>query len=211
MKHIYFTGVILLTFTSSFAQFNYGVKGGLNLSNLRFRNDIGEWKPAVHAGAWVSYDIIKRLTIANDLLYSEKGFSSSGGYKAHFSYISFLTNIRYNAIRKLSVEVGGGPGYLVSSYVKSDGNNPENRWDNKIDWEICAGVYYMLNSKIALTLRYEHGLSNVVSKYAAPDYPPIKGVDYYVDYLKATYRELAVKDTNRNFQLSINYAFGHKQ
>src|SRR3990170_1274222 len=64
MKRIYFTGVLLLTFTMSFAQFNYGVKGGVNLSNLhsnRFGN-ADEWKPAVHAGAWLSFDVTKRFT-----------------------------------------------------------------------------------------------------------------------------------------------------
>ena len=131
MKSIYFTGILILTFTMSFAQFNYGVKGGLNLSNLHSNRsgNADEWKPAVHAGAWMSFDVTKRFTIINDLLYSDKGFRNSWN-KAYFSYISFLTNIRYNVIRKLSVEAGGGPSYLASSYVKSDGayNSKLNRW-----------------------------------------------------------------------------------
>jgi hypothetical protein len=177
MKSIYFTGVLILTFTMSFAQLNFGVKGGLNLSNLH-RNESGnadEWKPGVHAGPWMSYDFTKRFTIINDLLYSEKGFSS-GEFKAYFSYISFLTNIRYNLIRKFSVEVGGGPSRLVSSYVK---NNGRHIWGNKMDWELCTGIHYKLNSKIALALRYEHGLSNVVHEDAVPHHKPISHMTIY--------------------------------
>src|SRR5688572_27823618 len=117
MKRICLTAILIFTFTMSFAQFNYGLKGGLNLSNLhrnKFGN-AGDWKPAVHVGGWMSYDVTKRFIIISDLLYSEKGFSADW-FKARFSYISFITNFRYTVLRKLSAEAGGGASYLVSSH-----------------------------------------------------------------------------------------------
>ncbi len=207
MKRIYSTAVLIFTCTMSFAQFHYGVKAGLNLSNLHIKGsgNADEWKPAVHAGMWFSYEFTKRLTLANDLLYSEKGYRTHS-YKTRFYYISFPTTIRYNLFRKFSVEIGGGPSYLVLS--RDNESDSETRWNNKIDWGLCAGVRHDLSSRLAVNLRYEHGLSNVIGKDEIMEYQSISGDDPLLN--PSTLRELGYKDTNRNIQLSISYAFAHK-
>ena len=76
--------VIALTMTTeSFAQ-TFGIKAGLNLSNMHYEEDAVTYsdgfkiKPGFHLGASVEYPINEMISFETALLLSTKGYKHSG-------------------------------------------------------------------------------------------------------------------------------------
>ncbi len=66
---------------NSYGQLNYGIKGGLNLSNFAFNfarqseAPDTQFKPGIHIGGIVSYNISEMLKVQSGLSISMKGFN----------------------------------------------------------------------------------------------------------------------------------------
>jgi hypothetical protein len=201
----------------SHAQFDHELLGGLNLSNIRSQTTL-EHEPAtgIHVGWSGQIHFKKRITLVSGIVFTEKGFIKNH-VRRLFSYVALPVMIRYSVLKRLSVEAGAGIGYLLHVKTKYDskwGPAPDeitrDIWQQRLDFQVAGGVRYELFERFGLTLRYEYGLSNLVGD-AEVRYRVIGAEDPLLHQDPITYRDLGIKDLNRNIQLSLSYSLKGKR
>jgi hypothetical protein len=148
------------------AQFSFGVKGGLNLSDVVINNITDNpdaesdfsMKAGFHGGFFAAAEIGPRTGIIAELLYSNKGVKAINNINLH--YISLPVLVRYALADKLIVEGGPELSYLVSATSRY--GNVNNIWNNKIDVGVDLGVNYLFSSRLSCGLRFNAGFSSVI-------------------------------------------------
>jgi hypothetical protein len=161
--------LVLLIATFSQAQIIYGIKGGLNLSDVVINNitnpDVEaayKVKAGLHAGAFVSVDGENDFGLAVELLYSNKGVNALNRINLHYVVIPIL--LRYKLKEKWTAETGPEVGYLITANSKY--GNLNSTWDNKLDLGLVGGLQYQLG-KIYLGVRFNAGITSVIRTAAA--------------------------------------------
>jgi hypothetical protein len=209
-----FVFVFVLTMASeSFAQ-SFGLKAGLNLANMLFKDDdetySGDLKmsPGFHLGATAEFPATEMFSFETGLLLSTKGFNASG---ENFEERLTLLYLDIPLTGKASYDMGGiklygvfGPyvgmglfgifkyedtydGETEKDYETIDWGSDEEKSDYKrLDFGITIGAGVEINA-IQLGLSYNLGLANT-----SPD------------------TEDGYKANNRVLALSVGYKFGGK-
>ena len=158
-------------------QVDFGVKGGLNISDIVITNYVDPdaesefgLKFGPHAGFFLSGRLDERLGIAVELLYSSKGTRENANVNLHYVAVPLL--LQYPLSERISAELGPELAYLVSATSRF--GNAVNTYNNKLDLGIDAGFRYGSPSFI-LGLRYCVGLFSVVETGpAAPGQERVK-------------------------------------
>jgi hypothetical protein len=163
----------LLIFTTLFcaqsacAQVLYGIKGGLNLSDIVINNVVNpdveagyDMKLGVHGGAFAELDLENGFLLLGELLYSVKGVNALGtNVNLHYATIPLL--VEYKIADPFVLEGGIELGYLISATSRY--GNLNSVWDNKTDIGLDAGLKYR-SEKISIGLRFNAGMSSVIGK-----------------------------------------------
>lgn len=191
MKKLFFAIALLVgSFTAAQAQATFGIRGGANLSNLSgdLRDEeMFENKVSFHGGVTLNFPIVSDfVSIQPELLYSRKGFKSSGE-----EYTNLLLqkrrregSVSYNYLDlPILANVNAGPVYFEFgpqlSYLLNvnnetrlyDGNGNEisstsdsKSKDGLSDFEIgyAAGFGFSSKNGISLGLRYNGALTDFV-------------------------------------------------
>ncbi len=100
----------------------------------------------------------------------------------------------YKATEEMRVSLGPEIGYLISATSKfgPDKIDVNDKWDNKIDIGIAAGLDYTLTEKIFTGIRYTHGFSSVVRNASISD-------------INGNSTGERAKFQNRSLQLTVGY------
>jgi hypothetical protein len=155
----------------------FGIKGGVNFSNLYVDNVQNEnVKIGVNAGFFAKIPIIRGISIQPELLYSNKGakdkYSSvaqgSGEYRFNLNYIEVPLLMVFNLTRNLSLSGGTYAAYLISANVKDINNNAtitgatnlNTSNFNRFDYGLVGGLNIDIQS-VTLGARYNYGLQSV--------------------------------------------------
>lgn len=177
--------IILMTFALGImavgAKAQYvGIKGGLNLSNLRLSDvDDENMRVGYHFGAYLNFPISDGFALQPEVLYSTKGS------KAEYDYdLGLFGNVKGNAQIKLdyidipllgvfrigdNFELHAGPyfGFLANSSYKfegtidSDGSNDIDSDSFKnLDYGLVGGFAININA-LQIGARYNYGLQKV--------------------------------------------------
>ncbi len=154
----------------------FGIKGGVNLSNLYVDNVKDEnVKVGANVGFYAKLPIAKGLSIQPEVLYSQKGAQlnynnifGSGKYRYNFDYIEVPVTAVINVAKNFNIQAGGYAGFLASAKVKDvDANGnikgvTELNKDNfeTFDYGLVGGLGFDIeNTNIGL--RYSYGLKNI--------------------------------------------------
>jgi hypothetical protein len=178
----------------------YGVKGGLNLSDIVITNYINpdaesdfKIKPGLHAGAFATVHLNERIALSGELLYSNKGVTAGNRINLHYVNLPLLT--QYKVIEKFLVEFGPEIGYLVAA--RSPLGNESNTWNNKLDIGLDIGMQCDISDAMGLGIRYNAGFSSVIDSIDDTGSNSIP-------------TEETIKYQNRVFQFFIRYTIGAK-
>jgi hypothetical protein len=198
MKKIFLTMAVVMAVGFTNAQkksgsneIEFGVKGGLNFSNLS-GDGSPTMKVGVQLGIFGEYKIDEKFSIQPELLYSTQGakyeFSDYDGvtyytenYDYKLSYLNIPIMAKYYVSEKFSFEAGPQFGFLLNanedySYVESDefgvifsesGSQDVKKYLNSVDYGINLGIGYNVNDKISLVLRYNLGLNDLEKDLAS--------------------------------------------
>lgn len=161
--------VILFSFitVATFAQAQFGVKAGLNLSNWRgddIDSDETDMLPGFYVGAFYNVKISEMFSFQPDLVFSTEGVKASDAdFKYATTYINLAPLIRLNT--KSGFFVGTGPqiGFLMSAKIKADGDSEDIKDEMKstnFSWALMLG--YQLKNGFGFYGRYNLGLSNII-------------------------------------------------
>lgn len=138
------------------------MKLGLGVSAVPNKVFDHSTRPAFTSGLFFQFNSSSRLGFQTELNYSVKGYSyKTQGKKDYVSYeylsLPLLANIRLN--KNLYVQAGPEAGYLISQRSRPRTLDLVHTAD-KFDLGIAMGLFWNLNSRFGLDLRYVHGLTN---------------------------------------------------
>ena len=175
---------MLCCFLCSFlsAQIQFGLKGGVNLADVRYLND-GNTKARVgwNAGILAEMPIQENLFIRPELLYSSKGFafsargtSSAGSEKLNYISVPVLGGYRPTA--KSEILIGPEFGFLRKAVSKSSGIT-EDRTDfyRHFDIGFDLGFAYNFTKVAGAEVRYNYGFKDLVNVVYTNDNGDIQG------------------------------------
>ena len=168
MKKIFllFAVILSVTMVHSQTQVKYGVKGGLNLTNVAGQDaDGNKYKLGFHVGGFAAIDAAEHISLQPELLFSLQGarYKGEGGKgSVNTYYINLPVMVKYTFDEGYFAETGPQLGYMVSAKARQDGETTNmNDGYRKIDFAWGFGVGYMVKSNVGVNLRFNLGLSKL--------------------------------------------------
>lgn len=164
-------GLILMMPAATSAQIKFGVRAGLNASNIAFENlpDRRE-RIGFHAGLFADVPVMSTfMSIQPELSYSIKGtaFEYLGDrHDLKMDYVDFLLPVAFK-LGPVDLQVGPFASYLISkpNYTTYNDNRLIVDAFNKIDAGLTAGFSFNFN-KLLIGVRYNQGFANVSKENA---------------------------------------------
>lgn len=178
--------------------FEYGFKGGINLSNVSGDNTSSyETRTSMNIGAYGLYKILPKLGIQAELLYSEQGFSNEFNRETNnteevdqvlrMQYINLPVLASYNIIENLWVEGGLQVGYLAKAEIEEEtvtisqsggvdsSTETIEETDNyeRIDLGLAGGLRYKLSQNFMIQARYTQSLNDINKELQGDQYNSI--------------------------------------
>ncbi len=162
--------LFLLSFsTLSFAQIEFGVKGGVGLSNTTIVHGVSKERFGFTGGAVAKYQLTNKNEnhyLQAEVLYSNQGEFSlykEGGekYKAFLNYVNVPIMYKYyfdDQGKDFFVEAGPQLGFKVSEKFDEDEPERTNNVPKSFDLALNIGGGYSINRQIEFNLRYQYGL-----------------------------------------------------
>ena len=134
----------------------YGIKGGVNLANLRGVDR--SVKTGVSVGMFAEYPLSLKLGFRSELNFSVQGAKAVNGIQqVKLNYLNWPLLARYYASEKLSLEAGPQLGFLLSG---SGGSLPKSAYKT-LDFSLGFGAGYNLTKELELNARYNFGLTDI--------------------------------------------------
>ena len=178
--------LLLIVTTQTFAQVKFGVKAGLNLSNMTQKDDTHTYsnnykmKTGFHFGVTAEFPISESFSFEPGMLYSSKGYTEKETDYKVTAGVNYL-EIPMNAIYKINLGgtmmlISAGPylGFALSGKYKGTerghdfdesiniGNNEDTDDIKALDYGLNIGVGAEIK-QITIGLQYGLGLANISS------------------------------------------------
>ncbi len=182
---------ILFTTNAIAQHVNIGIKGGLNVYNIKNDNNAKyDSKVGFNVGLLGHIHLAKQLAFQPELVYSTQGAkynTASIETKINLAYINIPLLIQYMFDNGFRLQAGPQIGFLVSAKAKTGSAEIDLKENlKKVDFAIGAGIGYVHpSSGFGIDARYNIGLSNI-------------------------YDNATVKSYNRGLQVGVFYLFNHE-
>ena len=189
MRTLLFSGALLLATSFAFAQkadVHFGLKGGLNISNLYSNPNVNyDPKAGLHAGGLAHIHLSKTWALQPEIMYSNQG-AKSGGTNVNLHYVNVPLQLQYMFDRGFRIQTGPQAGILAGAKAKNGSVKTDITSNFKTaDLSWILGASYVGESGLGIDARYNWGMT------------PINDGGN-------------VKVYNRNFQVGLFYVFKHK-
>ncbi len=166
-KTAIFVASLFLLFSAKAQEVHFGVKGGLNVSQLHFQdNSTSDSKVGVHLGVLAHIHTSSRQwAIQPELLYSLEGAKNVGSalYTYNLNYLNVPILVQYLFDNGFRIEGGPQIGFLLGSNKKGRGVTVQDKGYKSTAFSIPLGIGYITSSGWGLDARYVFGLSNINS------------------------------------------------
>jgi hypothetical protein len=183
--------LLLISITSHAQQeyFEYGFKGGLNLSNVTGDGEevsSYDTRTSMNIGMYGLYKILPKLGLQAELLYSEQGFSDRFDVEededideikslTRMQYINVPVIVSYNLIEQLWIEGGVQVGYLVNAEEEREERfiNDSNQLISEtetidqtstyesLELGLLGGLRYKLSQNFMIQARYQKSINDI--------------------------------------------------
>ena len=195
------TLITLITITSISAQkANFGLKGGLNITNFSGDLKANSSKTGFNVGAFVAIKTSSQFIIQPELIYSTQGVTDSGS-TFNLGYINIPVMFKYMPVDKVSLDFGPQLGFMTSADVTTTipGSNTAITVDasklfNSTDFGLNLGATLYATQKLGIGLRYNIGFTNIATQ-------ELKDIARYTANIKDAY------GANRVFSVNVEYKF----
>ncbi|MEP6928179.1 MAG: porin family protein [Ginsengibacter sp.] len=157
--------LFFLLFTSQAQQAHFGLKGGVNISQLHFNdNTTTDSKVGVNAGLFVHIHASPTWAIQPELLYSLEGAQQKIGNSKvtyNLNYLNVPVLLQYMFSNGFRLEGGPQIGFLLNAKTKAGNVTVDNASFKSTAFSIPLGIGYLTSSGVGLDARYVFGLSNI--------------------------------------------------
>ena len=168
MKKIVFVSVLtVMTYlTQAQVHADFGIKGGLNLANLKIENTSSpDSKVAMHLGVLAHIHFQEHWAVQPELMYSNQGAKqdvNGSEVKVKLHYINMPVLLQYMTGSGFRLQTGPQLGILASAKTKvGDSESNSNDLYNTFDLAWALGASYVTNSGFGIDARYNIGLANI--------------------------------------------------
>ena len=163
-KTAIFAGSLLILFTATAQQAHFGLKGGVNISQLHFNNNTpSDSKVGVNLGILAHIHTSKTWAIQPELLYSLEGAQKVGnsGINYNLNYLNVPVLLQYMFDNGFRLEGGPQIGFLLNAKRKAGDVTVDDNGFKTTAFSIPLGVGYLTSSGVGLDARYVFGVSNI--------------------------------------------------
>ena len=208
MKLSHFISLLLMMnlihLNDVYSQIRYGVKGGMNISNVKFKeidND-QENLTSFHFGGVTQFMVTEKLFLEPELLYSHKGWTipddlMNKDVSLHLHYLNLPILFGYRFKQNISFFIGPELGYNFNTTRKDITGSQRIKIYEKLDVGILIGTSLQVYKNIGLDVRYIYGFHGL-----------IRGETYDGDGNKIG---SFANGSNRVFQLGLFYLFDQRK
>lgn len=155
MKRLVLAAAMLLMGSLAQAQ-TYGIKGGVNFANFTGNDaDAFDGITSFHVGAIMEFNILDRVTLQPELLYSQQGAEVDGD-KYKVNYVTLPVMVEFDIDGSLSLHAGPQFALLASESEDVLAAEAEN-----YDFGIAAGLEYEVANGFFIQGRYVWGQKQV--------------------------------------------------
>ncbi len=150
----------------SYQFFNFGVKAGVNFSDLnQLENVETAVKSGFTGGAFLEIRPISLVGVQVEALYSNQGFIQTtmlGDATANLDYLEFPVMAKIYLLDGLSANIGIAPAFLLNSTVDFAGlsESGADTFQNAV-FSLPIGVSWQFGCGLLLDARYKIPLSNI--------------------------------------------------
>jgi hypothetical protein len=172
MKKVLFVAM-LFTSTAAFSQgFQFGVKGGVNISNYTGGNFESDGLIGFHVGGLFNFMVGKAFSIQPEVLFSSQGakYNNAGNtsnLKVSYVNVPVMAKLKFG---KVYLEAGPQVGFRAGQDA-NNGNQTINNFAKNLDLSLGAGIGYHTPSGFGVGARYMAGLSKVGDFQVSPGNP----------------------------------------
>ncbi len=183
----------IMTTTATAQRVNFGIKGGLTVSNIQNKNDVVyDASVGFHTGLLAHIHLTKQFALQPEIVFSTSGAKYSnfieGNANLKMGYIQMPILFQYMFSNGFRLEAGPQISFLTyanketSNFRKVDFKNDLR----PVDIGLAAGVGYVFpKSGFGIDTRFNLGLADINENANFKSY-------------------------NRNFQVGVFYLFNHK-
>jgi hypothetical protein len=192
MKFLFTTvlAVFLLSSVANAQHVNFGIKGGLNLYNVKNDNDVKfDNSIGFHLGLLAHIHLTERFAMQPEVVFSTQGANTSiGSIKGdlNLDYINIPLMFQSMFDNGFRLQAGPQVGFLINAKSRVGNVNSEVKNDfSKLDLGVGVGMSYVYPpSGFGFDARYNIGLNNINEGGS-------------------------VNSNNRGLQLGVFYLFNH--
>lgn len=173
-KKFFFLITSLLVFQVSQAQFKFGAKAGVNLSNIYQESLDSNLRTSFHAGLITEIPMGERFYFSTEILYSSQGYLEKANEppedEAHnitteFGYLQAPFLLKYRIIEGLNVQLGPQIGLLVSAITRDNNQKQDNKYlYSDFEYGAVFGLGYKFYPRLFVQGRYNWGLGEIYDK-----------------------------------------------
>jgi len=174
-----FLGAAIAMSTLSFAQ-TFGIKGGMNLSNISNTDDTfdadadvnSKSKVGFNGGVFANFPVAESFSIQPELLYNGLGTKITGkdtegnedALTMNLDYLSLPVMFQYNLVPQFYLEAGPQFSYMLSSKLKYNDESQDIDTDNfnKFDIGVGIGAGFNITPQFGINARYVAGFTDIV-------------------------------------------------
>lgn len=162
--------VVLLLVSSSgaYSQFQLGIKGGVNFSELSIKDISTNTLTGYHLGAFTGVKIGK-IGIQPEVIFSQQGTTldfNGSDLESNFTYINVPVIVKLYILGGLNLQIGPQFGYLTSAKTDFNpigemGNSDVRSYYDNADISLALGFGIDLPFNVNLDFRYNKGLNDI--------------------------------------------------
>jgi len=156
---------VMFAGVSNAQKVQWGVKGGLNLSNMYSDGDSANNLAGIFIGGSMEYKVSK-WAYGFDLIYSQKGAKSEEEMlgerpEIHLDYISFIPTAKYYVSNNFNFQGGLQFGINTNAELTYKGESKDLEDVNNFDLGLVLGGEYVFDMGLGLIGRYCFGLTAI--------------------------------------------------
>ncbi|MDN3667475.1 porin family protein [Algibacter miyuki] len=151
-KILLFTALIGLSFQGFSQDVKYGIRGGLNISNLDFSTPYAtenKHRNSIYFGAFANISLSKTTALVPGFEFSAEGANDES---IHLDYLQVPVLLRFRLSEKF--HVGAGPQASLKIHKYEDGIK-------NFAYSGVANLEYKINLMLFAELRYNYGFTNI--------------------------------------------------
>lgn len=173
MKKIIMVCLFAAVAATGFSQIKFGVKTGVNFSNLKSEDESMDSRLAPLVGGFAEFSFNDKLAFRPELVYSMEGAKdeySEDGFDIEetikLDYLNLPLLVKYKIANGISVIAGPQVGFLLSAKAKMESGSSSATEDIKeylkgTNLSFSLGAGWEAENGLGVDLRYNLGLSNI--------------------------------------------------